>query len=121
MVNDPAVLLVSARRMRPSARRIIFAAVMGMMFLLAPGDAPAAQYPGWGDTGWIYADKRDCCDAAIALAQRYSADACVSAGGVPRPPLGGAGQRGSCSWEWMQDVDGSTLSRCYGEATLWCR
>jgi hypothetical protein len=101
-------------------RRILFAVALGMALLLVAARARAAQYPGWGDTGWIAADKRDCCDTAIAIAQQYSADACVTAGGVPRPPMGG-GQRGSCSWQWMQDVDGSTLSRCYGEATLWCR
>ncbi len=82
--------------------------------------AAAEQYPGWGDTGWVYASKRDCCNGAIALAQEYSAAACVTSGGVPRPMSGGA-QRGSCQWSWMQDNDGSMYYRCYAEAAIWCR
>ena len=79
-----------------------------------------AQYPAWGDSGWVYASKRECCDAAIAIAQDYSAIACTNTGGVPRPPMGG-GQRGTCTSEWMQDGSGGILYRCYGEAALWCR
>ena len=80
----------------------------------------AAQYPGWGDTGWVYASKRECCNAAINIAADYSAQACVTAGGVPRP-FAGASQRGTCSSEWSQAADGSLLYRCYGEAAVWCR
>jgi hypothetical protein len=80
----------------------------------------AAQYPGWGDTGWIYASKRECCNEAIDIAADYSANACVTAGGVPRP-FAGASQRGTCSSEWSQDEDGSMMYRCYGEASVWCR
>lgn len=82
--------------------------------------AHATQYPAWGDTGWVYASKRECCNAAIAIAAEYSAEACVTAGGVPRPFMGG-GQRGSCTAEWMQDDAGGLLYRCYGEASVWCR
>jgi hypothetical protein len=88
--------------------------------LFAATLAAAAQYPAWGDTGWVYASKRDCCNAAIAIAQDYSATACSRAGGVPRPPMGG-GQRGTCTADWTQDDDGNMLYRCYGEAALWCR
>ena len=80
----------------------------------------AAQYPGWGDTGWIYASKRECCNEAIDIAAEYSANACVTAGGMPRP-FAGASQRGTCSSEWNQDGDGNMMYRCYGEASVWCR
>jgi hypothetical protein len=90
------------------------------ILLLMGAGADASQYPAWGDTGWVYASKRDCCNAAIAIAQEYSAQACSNTGGVPRPPMGG-GQRGSCTWQWMQDADGNVLYRCEGEAALWCR
>ena len=100
--------------------RIRMGAVVAVTaFALDAGVARAAQYPGWGDTGWVYASKRDCCNAAIDLAAQYSADACVSAGGVPRP-FAGASQRGTCSAEWMQGEEG-VLYRCYGEASVWCR
>jgi hypothetical protein len=89
------------------------------LFVLAGTAAEAAQYPGWGDTGWIYASKRECCAAAIEIAAEYSADACITAGGVPRP-FAGSTQRGTCSSEWQQ-VDGDLLYRCYGEAAIWCR
>jgi hypothetical protein len=88
--------------------------------LSARTGAWGAQYPGWGDTGWVYASKRDCCNAAIDIAADYSAQACVTAGGVPRP-FAGSSQRGTCNAEWMQDDEGYMLFRCYGEASVWCR
>ena len=87
--------------------------------LFTAGSAMAAQYPGWGDTGWTYASKRDCCIGAIAIAQDYSAQACVDSGGQPRPTIGQ--QRGTCQAQWMQDPEGNMLYRCYGEAAVWCR
>jgi hypothetical protein len=81
--------------------------------------ARGAEFDGWGDTGWVYASKRDCCNGAIAIAQQYSATACLDSGGEPRPPMGGG--RGSCSSEWSQNADGSILYRCYAEASVWCR
>ena len=57
------------------------------------GTATATQYSGWGDTGWIYASKYDCCNQAIAIASQYSAQACYTAGGSPQSFAGG-GQRG---------------------------
>lgn len=89
------------------------------LLLLAATGARAAQYAGWGDTGWVHASKRECCNAAIEIAAEYSAEACVTAGGVPRA-FAGASQRGTCSAEWMQH-EGSLLYRCYGEASVWCR
>jgi len=79
----------------------------------------AAQYPGGGDTGWVYASKRDCCSAAIGLAAEYSARACLNVGGIPRT-FAGSSQRGTCSAEWTQH-EGGLLYRCYGEATVSCR
>jgi len=36
----------------------------------------AAQYPGWGDTGWVYASKRECCNAAIDIAAQLARVPC---------------------------------------------
>jgi hypothetical protein len=80
---------------------------------------PAAQYEGWGDTGWVYASKRDCCDAAIALANESSEVNCLQAGGVPRHMSGT--RRGSCQWDWTTDGSGGQLYRCYSEAAVKCR
>jgi hypothetical protein len=80
----------------------------------------ATEYPGWGDTGWVYASKYQCCNQAIAIAAQYSAQACVTAGGSPQSFAGG-GQRGSCTSEFQQDDTGSMMYRCYGEASVWCR
>jgi hypothetical protein len=79
----------------------------------------ASEYPGWGDTGWIHASKRECCNAAIAIASQYSEEACANSGGFPSPFVGG-GQRGSCSSQSMQDGYGSVIYRCYSEASVWC-
>lgn len=95
------------------------AAALVMAILGSAAAAGAAEYPGWGDTGWVYASKRDCCNAAIAIARDYSMGACVATGGVPRPTSGA--QRGTCQAQWMQDTDGSMLYRCYGDASVWCR
>jgi hypothetical protein len=90
------------------------------LLLAAATEVRASQYQAWGDSGWGYASKRECCNAAIAIAQEYSAQACLDTGGQPRPPMG-AGQRGVCTSEWSQAEDGSLLYRCYAEAALWCR
>jgi hypothetical protein len=102
--------------MTARAKQVLAAAAV---LLAAASSATAAQYPGWGDTGWVYASRRECCNAAIASASDYSAQACVTSGGVPRPFQGG-GQRGTCQLEWTQ-ADGEMLYRCYGEAAIWCR
>lgn len=93
-------------------------AVATALVILAGTGARAAQYPGWGDTGWVFASKRECCNEAIAIAADYSAQACINTGGVPRR-FAGASQRGTCSSEWMQ-YEGALLYRCYGEAAVWC-
>src|SRR5262249_54193803 len=99
--------------------RVRAQALAAGVLVIVAAEAQAAQDPGWGDTGWVYASKRECCNAAIDIAAQYSARACVEAGGVPRP-FAGASQRGTCSSEWMQH-EGGLLYRCYGEASVWCR
>ena len=101
----------------PSPRLLELVAVA--TWLLVASGALAAQYPAWGDTGWVYASKRDCCDGAVQIAQEYSAQACYEAGGVPRPTTGT--RRGVCQWDSQRDPWGRTLFRCQGEAALWCR
>lgn len=102
------------------SRRFRGSLALALLGLSLATVAGAAGYQGWGDTGWNYYSRRDCCDGAIAIAQQYSSDACLDSGGVPRPPFNG-GQRGSCTVQWMQTDDGGMLYRCSGEATLWCR
>lgn len=81
--------------------------------------ALAAQYPGWGDTGFSFYSKRECCAYAIALAQENSAAVCVETGGIPKPFSGT--RRGSCQWEWMTDEYNQQIFRCVSEAAVWCR
>ncbi len=103
--------------MRSSGRAVLLA-IAGL--LIVGSGAHAAQYPGWGDTGWAYGNKRDCCNGAIDIAAQYSEQACMNSGGVPSR-FAGASQRGTCSAEWMQADDGGLVYRCYGEASVWCR
>ena len=103
--------------MQTSARTM--ASVVAALALFGASGAGAAQYPGWGDTGWVFASKRECCSAAIDIAAEYSAQACLTAGGIPRG-FAGSSQRGTCKSEWMQ-YEGALLYRCYGEASVWCR
>jgi hypothetical protein len=102
--------------MRP---RLRIAVVVASLLLAAP--VSAGQYPAWGDTEWIYASKRECCDEAIAIAQRYSAQACMNAGGVPTGMRGGVQRRGFCKWQSTNDMDGNVLFRCQSEASVPCR
>ncbi len=83
--------------------------------------ASARQYPGRGDTGWIYASKRDCCDEAIGRAQEDSAAVCHNTGGIPKAMRGGVQRRGSCEWESRTDANGDVVFRCLAEATVLCR
>jgi hypothetical protein len=94
--------------------------LMLVALLSVPVIAGAAQYPGWGDTGWVHVSRRECCNAALAIANDYSAQACADSGGVPSPFRGGV-QRGTCKVDWTQDDYGGMIYRCYGEAAMWCR
>ncbi len=102
-------------------QRARHATTLAIVLLLALAcHAGATEYPGWGDTGWVYASKRDCCNSAIAIASYWSEQACANSGGVPSPFVGAGAQRGSCSWQWMQDGYGNMMNRCYGQASVWC-
>jgi len=100
--------------------RLVFLSSLALSVVTA-GTASAGQYPGRGDTGWIDAGKRECCNEAIALAQQDSAMVCRNVGGTPTPLRGGVQRRGFCQWESTVDDDGVTLFRCYAEATIPCR
>ena len=102
-------------------RSSIAAVGAAALLVLIVSAAPAAQYPGRGDTGWVYAGKRECCNEAIALAQDDSVNACRNVGGSPSPMRGGVQRRGFCNWESNRDDSGATVFRCYAEASVWCR
>jgi len=106
---------------RGTRRRRGVATVIGLACLAVAGAASARQYPGRGDTGWVYAGKRECCNEAIALAQQDSAAVCLNVGGKPSPMRGGVQRRGSCAWQSTQDDAGEVLFRCQSEATVLCR
>jgi hypothetical protein len=97
----------------------VLLAIVAPMLLAVP--ASAGQYPARGDTGWVYAGKRDCCNAAIAMAQEYSAATCRNVGGTPSPMRGGVQRRGFCAWESASDASGAVLFRCQAEASVPCR
>ena len=99
-------------------RLLAFMAVLAVLAGSA-ARAGATEYPGWGDTGWMYGSKSECCNSAIAIAARYSEGACTTAGGMPSS-FAGVAQRGSCNWQWMQDAYGYMMYRCYGESSVWC-
>lgn len=94
---------------------------MTIAVLLTATAVSAAQYPARSDTGWVHANKRDCCNDAIAQAQQNSAIVCQNAGGTPSPLRGGVQRRGSCAFEYAVTDDGVTVFRCSGEATIPCR
>ena len=100
--------------------RLAHAALISVALLVGSAACTSAtEYPGWGDTGWVYEGKRACCNDAISIAAQYSEQACTTAGGMPSP-FAGEAQRGSCSWQWMQDANGYEMYRCYGQAAVWC-
>jgi len=100
-------------------RHVACAVILGVLLLGLATGVRATEYPGWGDTGWVYESKRECCNDAIGIASQYSEQACTTSGGYPSPFEGG-GQRGSCSSQSNQDAQGYVMYRCYGEATVWC-
>ena len=101
-------------------RRILLASIVAAALLVLDTRASrASEYPGWGDTGWVYENKRECCNEAIGIASQYSEQECNTSGGRPSP-FEGVGNRGTCSWQMTQDGYGNTLNRCYGQAAVWC-
>lgn len=80
--------------------------------------AAATSYEGWGDTGWNWYDKRDCCEEAVWLAQEDSIGMCENAGGHAKVRSGST--RGLCDW----DARGSgrdRLYRCTAKTSVYCR
>jgi len=104
-------------RMRPILRAALV--IAATVLFVAP--ARAGQYPARSDTDWVYASKRECCDGAIAMAQQYSMEACLTSGGRPSPMRGGVQRRGFCTWQSTQDASGAVLFRCQAEASVPCR
>lgn len=96
----------------PAAAALLLAAQ-----LLAPAAATAAQYTGWGDTGWTEDNQRDCCADAVADAQDDSANQCQNAGGSPK--INRNFDRGLCNWNVQGDED-ATVYRCTANATVDC-
>ena len=102
-------------------RPLLAALTVSMTLMLWISETAAGQYPGRGDTGWLYAGKRECCNEAIALAQEDSAAVCRNVGGTPNAMRGGVQRRGYCRWESARDDSGATVFRCQAEATVLCR
>lgn len=109
------------RREKHGSVRVSRSLLLALAFAASATTATAAQYSGRGDTGWIQAGKRECCNEAIAQAQENSAILCVNVGGTPSPMRGGVQRRGFCNWESAQDDDGVLHFRCQAEATVPCR
>ena len=99
-------------------RNLLIAVSAVAMLLLAGAAAMAASYHGFGDTGWDFENKRDCCEEAVWLAQEDSMRLCEMAGGHPKVRSGST--RGICDW----DARGSgrdRLYRCTAKADVYCR
>jgi len=78
----------------------------------------ALAYQGWGDTGWNWYDKRDCCEEAVWLAQEASIRACEDAGGTAKVRSGST--RGLCDWDARGDGR-DRLYRCTADTDVLCR
>jgi len=88
------------------------------LLLLAPL-AHATSYPGYGDTGWSFVDKNECCQTAIAWAQEDSMVRCEASGGLPSTRFGM--KRGTCKWQTRSDGYGRRVYRCWSETSIPCR
>jgi hypothetical protein len=95
------------RTLSREPRAFVALLLVAAAFVLAPVVAAAATYEGYGDTGWYFDNKRDCCEEAVWLAQDNAIGACEAAGGVARVSSGTA--RGSCS----SDARGNSSNRVY--------
>ena len=97
---------------------LLTAAALAWVVLLAATPALATSYKGWGDTGWNFYDKRECCEEAVWLAQEDSIRLCEMAGGNAKVRSGST--RGLCDW----DARGGTrdrVYRCTANAEVYCR
>jgi len=79
----------------------------------------AATYPGYGDTGFGFSNRGECCEEAVFLAQEDSAAACERIGGYAEYSRSAA--RGRCQTQRKRDSDGFTVFRCTATATVQCR
>lgn len=83
------------------------AALVAATVLLAPAVCSATSFEGYGETGWDYDNKRDCCDDAVYFAQDHAIASCQDSGGQARIRQGSS--RGSCDW----DARGPSYDRVY--------
>ena len=99
--------------------RTVFAALLAFATVVsAAAPAAAGSYKGWGDTGWSFDNKRDCCEEAVWLAQEDSIARCERTGGWAKVCSGST--RGLCDWDARGNGD-NRVYRCTAEASLYCR
>jgi hypothetical protein len=96
-------------------RRVLAAIVMATA-VATPSFA--VEYQGYGDTGWNWYDKRDCCEEAVALAQDHSILQCENAGGTAKIRSGSS--RGLCDWDARGDGF-DRIYRCTASTAVYCR
>jgi hypothetical protein len=101
--------------------RLRFAGVLLAAAAIAALPAPgaAALYPGYGDTGFGFTNRGECCEEAIFLAQDDSAAACERIGGYADFRRSAA--RGRCQTQRKRGYDGQTVFRCTATASVQCR
>ena len=99
-------------------RRLAIVFLAGVVPVLMARSVLAESYQGWGDTGWEFDNKRDCCEEAVWLAQEDSARLCEMSGGHPRIRSGSA--RGLCDWD-SRGSGYDRLYRCTARADVYCR
>jgi len=95
-------------------------ALVSAILLVALAGNARADYEGWSDTGWSYRTKRDCCEAAIRLAQENSVRNCRAAGGLADLSFGRNSARGECDTQMQSDGRGGRVYRCHGTASVDC-
>jgi hypothetical protein len=107
------------RRPSSSASTLVrLAAAISVAALLGAAPALAGSYYGYGDTGWDFYDKRECCEEAVWLAQENSMQLCENAGGEPKVPSGST--RGLCDTD-SRGSGRDRIYRCTAKANVYCR
>jgi hypothetical protein len=86
--------------------------------LAVPVFAGAASYVGYGDTGFGFSNKGECCEEAVYIAQENSARDCERAGGYADFRRSSA--RGRCDWSTKRGADGRPVFRCTASAQVRC-
>ncbi len=104
--------------MRRRIPQLVAIAVACGALLAATPPAGAESYQGWGDTGWSFDNKRDCCDEAVWLAQDDSARLCEMSGGHPRIRSGSS--HGLCDWD-SRGSGRERVYRCTARTEVYCR